>query len=263
MISPLAAARVRPRRSRAVHALAILLALASLGLLAGWLVAPASATGREAPLAWRAWDVALCAAFALEFFTRSGFRWRPAGYVASHLFDFVAIVPALALVGHTGGRDAWLLWIVFAARAIRVVDRALRDGFVQRLALLLLEGLEEEIADRVTLRVLERMQRDLASAGFGKAVGESLAKSKAALLERIHEETTQAAGAAAGIAHAVGLDAAISRAEARAFDAIVNVVASEEVDAAIRAGIDSTFASLRTQVARKEWRERVGELRRG
>jgi hypothetical protein len=56
----------------------------------------------------------------------------------------------------------------------------------------------------------------------------------------------------------VGLEAAIRRAEERAFDAAVEVVVSREVDRAIRDVLNSSFASMREEIAKKTWREGLG-----
>jgi hypothetical protein len=52
------------------------------------------------PTPWILLDIGLGVVFAVEFFTRSGFRWGRTTYLSTHFFDFVAIVPALALVHH-------------------------------------------------------------------------------------------------------------------------------------------------------------------
>src|SRR5665811_1359434 len=85
-----------PHRHAALHWAAFTLSLLSLILLSTWVF---SSRG-SVPGVWVLIDVGLGVIFAIDFFTRSGLRWNQAAYVRSHFFDFVAIVPALALVGH-------------------------------------------------------------------------------------------------------------------------------------------------------------------
>ncbi|HEV8359457.1 MAG TPA: hypothetical protein VGR28_03275 [Candidatus Thermoplasmatota archaeon] len=254
---PAAAIDAAPRRHPALHHAALGASLASLVLLAAWLAGSRSAVAGD----WLALDVVLGVAFAAEFFTRSGFRWDRAGYTRAHVFDFVAMVPALALVGRGVPFEGVWVWLILAMRAARVVDRALGDGFVKRNALALLEGFEEEITDRVLLRILGRIEGDLGRGRFGAAVAEALARNKAPVLERVRAAHPME-GVAGELAHLAGLDAALQRAEERAYDAVVEVVASREVDAAIRDVLASSFDSMRGEIAQKAWRQRLG-LRRG
>ncbi len=246
----------RPRRSPLLHAAALLLAFASFALLAAWM-----AGARQGPpsRAWLVAEWATCVLFALEFLTRSGFRWRPGRYALGHLFDFVAVVPVLALASAA----APLLWIVLVARGVRCIDRVLGDGFVQRLVLILAEGFEEEVADRVTLRLLARAEQNLAESRFGTAVGDALAQNRDAVLARMRAATPDE-GAGPALARLVGLDKAVATAEARAYDAVVEVLRSREVDDALRAAIVGSFANLRQEVGRREWRARLKDVwRRG
>lgn len=242
-----------PRRHRALHWAAFAGALVSLALLAAWMADP-----RQAPPGpWVGLDVLLSAAAVAEFVTRSGFRWDPRRYTLAHAFDFLAMVPALWLVHRGLAFEGVWAWLLLAARAARALDRLLGDGFARRVLYLALGAFEEEVTDRVVLRILARVEADLERGRFGQAVAQALARNKQQVLERVRA-ATPLDGVAGGLAHLAGLDKALEQAEARAYDAVVEVLGSAEVDAAIRDVIGSTFDSLRREVAVKSWREPAG-----
>ncbi len=245
-----------PRRSAALHWAAFALALLSLILLATWLFGSAKVVSTQ----WLLLDIGLGVVFAVEFFTRSGFRWYRSRYMRGHFFDFVAIVPALALVGHGSVFGSVVAWIVLVARFARVVDRFLGDGFVTRNALALLEGLEEEITDRVLDRIVARVQENVDRASFSHEVAEAMLRNRESILQRVRDSTPRD-GLVPSIARIVGLDAALERAEERTFDALVEIVYSEEVDRAVRDAINASFVSLRNELERKSWRRHLGVQR--
>jgi hypothetical protein len=195
-------------------------------------------------------------AFAVEFFTRSGFRWNRAGYLRTRFFDFIAIVPALALVHHGFAIEGVWVWLILVARFIRAVDRLLGDGFVQRTVLALVEGFEEEITDRVLERILTRIQADMDRTSFSHGVAEAFVRNKADVLQRVRAATPKE-GLVPGLAHIVGLDAALERAEERTYDAIVGILNSEEVDRAVRDVVDSSFSRIRSEIGEKSWRKHL------
>jgi hypothetical protein len=241
-----------PKRSRLLH----------WGAFAGsalsfWLLAIVLLDGKP-PAAWAIQlDLVLSAAAAAEFFTRSGLRWDWKRYVLSRFFDFLAMVPALALLGQGLPYEAWWIWLVLAARGARTIDRVLGDGFVQRHALALVEAFEEELTDRVMLRLLNRVEAALAEGRFGESVAQSLRDNKADILTRVREQHPRT-GAAAKLANIVGLDEALNQAEERAYDAFVEVAGSREVDRALRDIVAETFANMRMEVTDKKWRRKVG-----
>jgi len=242
-----------PRRSAALHWSAFALALLSLIMLATWVFGSAKAVSNQ----WLLLDIALGVVFAVEFFTRSGFRWYRTRYIRARFFDFIAIVPALAVVQHGFVLETAVVWIVLVARFIRVVDRFLGDGFVTRNALALVEGLEEEITDRVLDRIVARVQENVDRASFSHEVAEALLRNRESILERVKAATPRE-GFMPSIARIVGLDAALERAEERTFDAVVEIVNSEEVDRAVRDAINASFSSLRTELGTKSWRRHLG-----
>ncbi len=247
----------RTYRHAALHWTAFVLSLASLGILGAWLAGPRDAV----PMVWLAADIGLGAIFAIEFFSRSGFRWSPAQYVRTRFFDFIAIVPALALVQHNlPGESIWI-WIILAARAIRIIDRFLGDGFIRRNVLALIEGFEEEITDRVLLRIVARVQADLDRGSLTQALAEALSRNKSTVLERIRAEHPKN-GLGPGFARLIGLDKTLEHWEERSFDSLINIVASREVDNAIHDAIDSAFSTIREQVEVKTWRQQLGLGRR-
>lgn len=246
-----------PHRSAALHWTAFTLSLLSLILLSTWVF---SSQG-PVPSAWVLLDIGLGIVFAVEFITRSGFRWDRAAYLRTHFFDFVAIVPALALVHHGFVIEGVWVWLVLVARAARVVDRLLGDGFVRRTVLALVEGFEEEITDRVLGRIIARIQADMDRASFSQGVAEAFVRNKAAVLQRVRA-TTPREGLVPGLAHLVGLDAALERAEERAYDAIVEIMNSEEVDRAVRDVVNSSFSRIRNELGEKSWRQHLGIGRR-
>jgi hypothetical protein len=209
------------------------------------------------PGGWILLDIGLGVVFAIEFFTRSGFRWERGTYWRTRFFDFVAIVPALALVHHGLIFEGIWVWLIIVARAARVVDRFLGDGFVRRNVLALLEGFEEELTDRVLERIIARIQGDMDRAGFSHGVAKAFVRNKAAVLQRVRAATPHE-GLGPGLAHIVGLDAALERAEERTYDAIVGIIDSEEVDRAVRDVVNSSFSRMRQELGEKSWRRHLG-----
>jgi hypothetical protein len=242
-----------PHRNAALHWAAFTLSLLSLVLLSTWVFSSQGPVSR----AWVLIEIGLGVVFAIEVFTRSGFRRDRAVYLRTHFFDFVAIVPALALVHHGFVIEGVWVWVILVARAARVVDRFLGDGFVRRTFLALVEGFEEEITDRVLERIIARIQADMDRAGFSHGVAEALVRNKAAVLQSIRVATPRE-GLVPGLAHIVGLDAALERAEERAFDSIVEIVNSEEVDRAVRDVVNSSFSRMRAELEEKSWRRHLG-----
>lgn len=227
-----------PRRNAALHWAAFTLSLLSLVLLGTWVLSSRDTV----PGAWILLDIGLGVIFAVDFFTRSGLRWNQAAYVRSHFFDFVAIVPALALVHHGFIIEGVWIWLIMVARTVRVVDSFLGDGFVQRTTLALVEGFEEEITDRVLERIIARIQVDMDRAGFSHGVAQAFIRNKAAVLQRVRAATPRE-GLVPSLAHIVGLDTVLERAEERAYDAIVEIVNSEEIDHALRDVVNSSMYS--------------------
>ncbi len=246
-----------PHRNAALHWAGFTLSLLSLILLATWVL---SSQG-SVPSAWVLLDIGLGVVFAVEFFTRSGFRRDGAAYLRTRFFDFVAIVPALALVHHGFVIEGVWVWLILVARAVRVVDRFLGDGFVRRTVFALVEGFEEEITDRVLERIIARIQADMGRAGFSHGVAEAFVRNKAAVLQRVRAATPHE-GLVPELAHLVGLVAALERAEERTYDAIVEIMNSEEVDRAVRDVVNSSFSRMRNELGKKSWRQHLGIRRR-
>jgi hypothetical protein len=245
-----------PHRNAALHWGAFTLSLLSLILLSSWVF-----SSRESvPNGWIWLDIGLGVVLAIGFFTRSGFRRDPAKYLRTRLFgffDFVAIVPALALVHHGFVIEGVWVWLILVARAVRVVDRFLGDGFVQRNGLALLEGIEEAITEMVLGRIIDRIQTHMARASFSKGIAEAFVRNKATVLQRVRAATPRE-GLMPGLAHLVGLDAALERAEERTYDSIVEILNSEEIDRAVRDAINSAFSRMRNELGKKSWRQHLG-----
>jgi hypothetical protein len=246
-----------PHRNPALHWGAFLFSLLSLVLLAIWVFGSRGAV----PNALVIIDIALGAAFAVEFFTRSGFRWNHAGYLRSRFFDFIAIVPALALVDHGFTLEGVWVWLILVARFIRAVDRLLGDGFVQRTALALVWAFEEEITDQVLERILTRIQADMDRTSFSRGVAEAFARNKTDVLQRVRAATPKD-GLVPSLAHMVGLVDALERAEERTYDAIVEILDSQEVDRAVRDVVNSSFSRIRGEIGKKSWRKHLWFRRR-
>jgi hypothetical protein len=242
----------KPKRHPSIHWAALILSIISLVPLIMWVGKPSQISSTY--LYWS--DIGLSFLFILEFITRSGFRWNPSGYTRSHFFDFIAIVPALVLVHFTVPFYSVWFWIIFIARVVRALDRILGDGFIPRNVLALAEGFEEEITDRVTLRILDRTKADLDRGKFATAIGDVLEKNKGRVLEEILEQHPRALET--GIAEFVGLNKAIHRAEEQIYDAIIRFLKSPEIDKMVRDSIDSTFSVIRKGVAEKSWKKNLG-----
>jgi hypothetical protein len=246
-----------PHRRASLHWAAFTLSLMSLILLSTWVFSPQEPVSG----AWVLLDIGLGVVFAVEFFTRSGFRWGRTSYLGTHFFDFVAIVPVLALVHHGFVIEGVWVWLILVARAARVMDRFLGDGFVRRTVLALMEGFEEEITDRVLGRIITRIQGDMDRAGFSHGVAQAFIRNKAAVLQRVRAATPRE-GLVPGIAHIVGLDVALERTEERTYDAIVEIVNSAEVDRAVRDAVNSLFSRMLNELGEKSWRQYLGIRRR-
>jgi hypothetical protein len=242
-----------PRRNFILHWAAFSLSLLSLILLSIWVFGSRGAVSTL----WIIIDIGLGVIFATEFFTRSGFHWYHIKYLRSHFFEFFAIVPALALVNHGFVIEGIWVWFILVARFIRAVDRFLGDGFVTHNLLALLEGIEEEITDRVLMRIVARIQADMDRVGFSRGVAESLKRNKSAVLQRI-KSATPTEGLVPSLARIVGLDTALERAEERTFDAIVGIINSEEVDQTVRDIINTSLSRLHSELGDKSWRRHMG-----
>ena len=242
-----------PHRNAALHWASFTLSLTSLILLVAWVF---SSRG-PVPGAWVLLDIGVGVFVAVGFVTRSGFRWGRAGYLRTRFFDFVAIVPALALVHHGFAIEGVWVWLILVARVVRVVDRFLGDGFVQRNVLALMEGFEEELTDRVLERIITRIQGDMDRVGFSHGVAEAFVRNKVAVLQRVRAATPRE-GFVPGLAHMVGLDAALERAEERTYDAIVGIMNSDEIDGAIRYVVGSMFSRMRSELGTRSWRQHLG-----
>ena len=242
-----------PRRNAVLHWASFIISMFSLLLLSVWVF---SSQG-PVPIAWVMLDIIIGVVLAVGFFTRSGFRWSWSTYLGTHFFDFIAIVPALALVNHGFFVEGVWVWLIMVARAVRVIDRFLGDGFVQHTILALIEGFEEEITDRVLGRIIARIQADMDGAGFSRGIAEAFIRNKAAVLRRVRAATPHE-GLGPELAHLVGLDAALERTEERTYDAIVEIINSEEVDRAFRDIVNSSFSRIRNQLEEKSWRRHFG-----
>lgn len=243
----------RPR-SRALHWLAWAAALFSVAVLALWKWGP---TGLVAPAILQWADVGLAVFFAWEFFTRTGWRQSRTAYLKWRWFDFVAIVPFTVL---GPAAVAPVFWIVLVCRTIRLADRSLGDGYVQRNTLLLMGAVEEEISDRILEKMLSRWERELQGAHFGTAMGKALERNREAVLKRIYQEQLQE-GTFAKVAHVTGLQATIEKEEARLFAALVEMVGSAEVDEALRDVVASSLRRTREQLGKRDWRSRIGRAK--
>ncbi len=243
----------RPHRSPLLHWLALVLSLASLALLVWWLVAPPE----RVPAAWLWADVALSIFFVGEFVTRSGFQWDRGGYSRTHFFDFLAMVPVLVLAYFQVPFAIIGIWLVLIMRIIRVVDRLLGDGFIQRNFFALIDGIEEEISDRVILRTMSRLQADLSRGKFGHELAAALERHKGPILERIRKEHPKE-GIAVSVARLTGLDKRLERAEEQIFLSIIEFLRSSELDKAAHEAIESTFAAIQEEVKMKSWKQNLG-----
>lgn len=242
-------------RSRSLHWLASAAALVSLATLWLW------AWGRPGPvpdavLQWT--DLTLAAFFALELFTRTGWLQSRLTYLKWHWFDFVAILP-LTVLGPAA--VAPLVWIVLASRLVRLVDRTLGDGYVQRNTLILIGALEEEISDRVLANMLSRWERDLDHARFGSSIARALARNQEAVLRRVFAEQLQD-GAFAKVAHFTGLQSGIEREERRLFEALIATLGSPEMDEALRDVLASSLRRGRAQLSTRDWRAKLSAASR-
>jgi hypothetical protein len=260
-LSPKAAAHLhrlevldsRRRRSGVMHWVAVLFALASLGILIFGMVA----FRRPLPAQWVWLDFAICIFFFFEFFTRSGFHWHGLKYARTHIFDFIAIVPVLLFLHHGVFIEGLWVWLVLVARSIRALDRILGDGFLEHNFFGLLEGLETEITDKVVLRIMDRVQNDLVSGKIGHSSAQVLEKNRGNVLRRVRAEYPED-GLGADLARFIGLEAAIERIEERIYDAVADVLNSSEVDTVIQEDLDLIFDGLRADLGNDEWRNHLG-----
>jgi hypothetical protein len=243
----------RPRRNHLIHWAAFALSLISLFLLGVWVFSPRGTV----PISWVIFDIILGAITAVEFFTRSGFNWDKVAYLRTRFFDFIAIIPALALVNHGLVLENVWVWIILIARFARVVDRLLGDGFLRRNVWALVEGFEEEITDTVLQRIILRVQRDMDRAHFTHTIAAAFVRNKSSVLSRVRAATPRD-GVGPGLAHIVGLDKALERAEERTYDAIVEIIDSEEIDTAVRDVVNSVFSRMHSELGEKSWKKNLG-----
>jgi hypothetical protein len=242
----------KPHRHPAIHWAALVISILSLGPVFIWAI-------RRSDISYANWywaDIVFSVFFIFEFVTRSGFRWDPPGYTRTHFFDFIAIVPALVLVQYQVPWFSVWVWIVLVARVVRALDRILGDGFIPRNLLAIAEGFEEEITDRVTLRILDRVQADLDRGHFTTAIGSAIEGNKEAMLEEVHAQHPHILEN--GLVQTVGITRKVEKAEENVFDSIVKFLKSPELDKTVRDSLNSTFSNLRKSVAEKSWKKNLG-----
>lgn len=203
-------------------------------------------------------DVALAVFFCFELFTRTGFQRRGVSYLQWRWFDYIAILPIIAL-GSLAVSIAF--WPVLICRAIRLADRTFGDRFLQRNALIVVSIVEEEISDRILDKILTRWDVELQRANFGTAMAIALARNKESVLQRVYAEQLQD-GTFAKIAHYTGLQATLEKEERRLFGAVIEMVGSPEVDKAIRDVIGASLGRARAHLNDRDWRRRVGAAMR-
>jgi hypothetical protein len=243
----------RPRRNPVLHWIGFALSLAALILLAVWVFS----SRRPVSTGWVWFDIGLGIFTLVEFFTRSGFHWNRGDYLRSRFFDFIAIIPALALVNHGFAIENVWVWLILTARFVRVIDRLLGDGFVQRNIWALVEGFEEELTTRVLQRIILRVQANMNRAHFSHEVAAAFVRNKSSVLQRVRSATPKD-GLMPSLAHIVGLDKALERAEERTYDAIVEILDSEEIDAAVRDVVNSVFSHMHSELGQKSWKKNIG-----
>ena len=242
------------RRPRWIHWSAWFASVVSFATLLGWLLGPRRPESL-APLGTV--DLLLSAAWTLEFFTRTGWRRSGLRYLAWRWFDVVAMLPILFLLDIGWNVPAAIVWFVLATRLVRATDRTLGDGFLLGLFTTVLEGVEEEISDRVILKITSRIGAELEKARFGAAASKALAANRGAILERIYEEQLKDGGLLTRVAQATGLRSALEKSEARVFDSILEILGSEATDQAIRAVIRETLGRATAEIGQKSWRKRL------
>jgi len=101
------------------------------------------------------------------------------------------------------------------------------------------------------------IQADLDRAEFSHNIAEAIKRNKSAVLKRIYSATPQE-GLLPGALHLVGLDNALERAGEKAYDAVVEIIDSREVDASVRDVISSSFTRIRTTLKERTWRKHMG-----
>ncbi len=245
-LSRLEALAGRPRRPAPLHLGALVISALLLGLLIAWL---AIGRGDVSPV-WALAEGAACLLALTEFLTRSGLRWEHRrGYVLTHIFDFVAIMPALVLGLYHIPLDALWFWAILLARATRLLDRLLGDGFLELKLARYLDRAEERVTDRVLLRLLDGVERGLDGGRLGHAVGAALAEHRPDILSRVRAE--RPSFGANRWAQLVGLEELVRSAEERAFDTVMQVVDSPEVDRAVRDALVAALGDLRGGIGKK------------
>jgi voltage-gated potassium channel len=246
----------KPHRHPAIHWAALIISILSLIPLILWVAKPSQILSDNLAANWYWLDIIFSVFFAGEFVTRSGFRWNPSRYTRTHFFDFIAIVPALVLVHLNVPYYSVWVWIILIFRIVRALDRILGDGFIPRNALALAEGFEEEISDRVMIRILDRIQADFDRGKFPEAIGKVFESHKEQVLSEIRAQHPRLLES--GLAHAVGINKALEKAEEQVYEALVKILKSPEVDKTVRDSVDSTFSTFRKGIAEKSWKKNLG-----
>ncbi len=230
----------RPRRPAHLHAGAAAISVISFALLLIWI----ASNQAHATSIWVTLDTLFCILAALEFMTRSGLRWDRRSYILTHIFDFIALVPAILLVRNDVFSANLWAWLILAARTTRLADRLLGDGFVALSITRVLERFEQAVTDRVLLRLLEGVERGLAGGRLGSTAGAALAANREAILARIRSSRPSMDKVPLG--QVLGLEQRVRDVETQTFDAVVEVMSSAEVDRALRDVLTAALTDLRT-----------------
>jgi hypothetical protein len=228
----------------------ISLALVSLGLL---LYEEVYDPGAEATRRIIIIDLVIVAIFAVEFLWRMFRAPTKMGYVKSHWYDLLGMVPVSHPLFRSFRLARILRLVVLTSRFVRATNRSFGEAIVERTVGRYKEIIIEEISDRIILRVLDETERVLTAGAYGSSTARALHANRDALMARINDQLKEDR-ATRWAMHVPGMERVLDAVQERTINSVIATLGSEEVNETIVSVLREIMGDLRREVAKKEWK---------
>lgn len=198
-------------------------------------------------------DLGIVAIFAIEFIVRLTKAHDKLGYVKSHWYDLVGMIP----VSHPlfrGFRLARLVRLfVLTSRFVRATNRSFGEAFVETLVGRYKDIVVDGISDRIVLRLLDETEAVLTRGAYGTAAARALDANRDQLVEKINAQLKKdrATRLLMGVP---GMERMLQGVQERTITTVVATLGSQEMNETILSVIREILGDLRRATERKEWR---------
>jgi voltage-gated potassium channel len=236
------------RRLRAVDALVLLLALASVALvLLHALTDPDAVAQRRIRFA----EYALIALFAFEFLFALARHDHRVAYALRNWYEVLALVPvasgpALALSWYPA-----LAVAVCLARFGRVVDRLFGDEAFHRMVERARSAAVESVADAVTLRVLDQTLAVLQKGEYTRNLADALERHGDGMVAIVAEKVKQDPEVGA-VRHVPFFEPMVATASKVTQRILIDLLRDPRMDQMVKDIIRSNVEQIRAEVAKRE-----------